>query len=1097
MMRMDLMCLSRCIYHILLLILFCWITTTTHASDWLTHLHDNNRSAQTNETLTLPLYETWQFQSYIPQYAWDDPALQDFWHYATNLKPRMIFDRALYTVSAYNKIYFGSTVDDQVYCLDAETGEILWRFYTNAPVRLPPTIHNNKIYAGSDDGSLYCLNAETGALIWKYTASAEKRMLPGNERIISPWAIRTGVLIDNGAAYFASGMFPEEKVYLCALKADSGKEIWKHEIPYSPQGNLLASEEHLFVPTGRSTPLIFNKSTGEFIKQLSGYGGSYAVLSKNQLIYGPGLTGQLSNASTSSRIATFSGNHMIVTPTASYLHTDTELSAIDRNRYAQLKADEASKSREKNRIVRQLEQAKQSSDETALKELTANLRNAQTALIEVQTQLKKCILWNIPCAHPYALIRAGSHLFAGGENTVVAYDAATGKEVWRADVNGKAYGLTVANQKLIVSTDQGLIHCFGLKTYDSQETKIHKQITIIPILAGINQFVDKTLKYYPKRKGYAVLDSSLNHDMHHDLWGRTQFHFIQLEEDEAIQVRRDLYHKNGIYGSRFCVYPTPLQQHGFTGYFANLIISDRVQWDSDSWKEQLQERLRILQPIHGVMFLKIDDGEKFSERLKEIQVESQVSYSEVDSLLHQYGHWVMIKKGPIQGQGEWTHLYADAGNTASSGDETITQNMRLQWFGRPGPRQMIDRHLRPPSPLAKDGRLFIPANDHIIAADAYNGTVLWNNHVPGFRRVGIPYDVGNMVLTENLLFAVADQVCRGFDVSTGKELITLHLPAEIQTRFPNHEWGYLAYSNGVIIGSAQSPNASRTELSREDVFEQYETFRPLVTSNTLFLHNMNDGTNHVYQNGGYIIQNCKIINTSIAANASSVYFIECQSTNLIDKEGKIPLSQLFEDKINLVALDIHSGGEQFRVPLAIQHFQHIVYLSCTDDVITITGSYNKDETRSVWYSVIAFDAKTGEKLWQQDHENNRKGVGGDHGEQVHHPVVLNDKIIAEPLAYDLKTGRIIEQNSEPWYLPSRGGCGTVSGSAFCLFYRNSNPMIFDFNAGGDAKKLSSVNRPGCWINMIPANGLVLIPEASSGCTCNFSIQTSMAFIPHN
>ena len=29
----------------------------------------------------------------------------------------------------------------------------------------------------------------------------------------------------------------------------------------------------------------------------------------------------------------------------------------------------------------------------------------------------------------------------------------------------------------------------------------------------------------------------------------------------------------------------------------------------------------------------------------------------------------------------------------------------------------------------------------------------------------------------------------------------------------------------------------------------------------------------------------------------------------------------------------------------------------------------------------------------------------------------------------------------------------------------------------------------------PAGGLLLVPEASSGCTCNFAIQTSLAFRP--
>ncbi len=38
-------------------------------------------------------------------------------------------------------------------------------------------------------------------------------------------------------------------------------------------------------------------------------------------------------------------------------------------------------------------------------------------------------------------------------------------------------------------------------------------------------------------------------------------------------------------------------------------------------------------------------------------------------------------------------------------------------------------------------------------------------------------------------------------------------------------------------------------------------------------------------------------------------------------------------------------------------------------------------------------------------------------------------------------------------------------------------------------------RPGCWINFIPAGGLLLVPEASSGCQCPFAIATTIVFKP--
>jgi hypothetical protein len=51
--------------------------------------------------------------------------------------------------------------------------------------------------------------------------------------------------------------------------------------------------------------------------------------------------------------------------------------------------------------------------------------------------------------------------------------------------------------------------------------------------------------------------------------------------------------------------------------------------------------------------------------------------------------------------------------------------------------------------------------------------------------------------------------------------------------------------------------------------------------------------------------------------------------------------------------------------------------------------------------------------------------------------------------------------------------------------------MFDLRTGQHTV-LSTTTRPGCWINIIPAGGMILIPEASAGCTCGYAIQTSLA-----
>ena len=35
-------------------------------------------------------------------------------------------------------------------------------------------------------------------------------------------------------------------------------------------------------------------------------------------------------------------------------------------------------------------------------------------------------------------------------------------------------------------------------------------------------------------------------------------------------------------------------------------------------------------------------------------------------------------------------------------------------------------------------------------------------------------------------------------------------------------------------------------------------------------------------------------------------------------------------------------------------------------------------------------------------------------------------------------------------------------------------------------------RPGCWVNALPVGGLVLLPDASSGCKCSYQNRTWIA-----
>jgi outer membrane protein assembly factor BamB len=309
-------------------------------ADWPTYRADYARSGVAAEPVVVPLIEAWKYEAtHAPQPAWSGEAKADLYNRVFELSHRQDFDQAFHVVVAGSRLYFGSSADDKVYCLDAATGREQWSFFTEGPVRLAPTFHEGRVYVGSDDGCVYCLDAAAGRLMWRRRLGPRDYRIPGNGRIISAWPVRTSVIVRDGSAYACAGMFPSEGVYLCALDARTGEPKWKTEQTDLPaQGYMLASDTRLYVPAGRDNPVVFDRATGKRLRVVEGAGGTYALLSGDLLVFGPGKTGQLCAVPEggTDQLATFAGAHLIVTTNRSYLHSERELSTLDRARYLQL-----------------------------------------------------------------------------------------------------------------------------------------------------------------------------------------------------------------------------------------------------------------------------------------------------------------------------------------------------------------------------------------------------------------------------------------------------------------------------------------------------------------------------------------------------------------------------------------------------------------------------------------------------------------------------------------------------------------------------------------------------------------------------------------
>ncbi|MBL4640374.1 MAG: PQQ-binding-like beta-propeller repeat protein [Verrucomicrobiales bacterium] len=437
------------------------LVTLGQAADWPTYQHDYARTGVARESLLAPFTDGWVHRSkHAPRPAWRGEAKWDGYNKVYDLKSRQIFDYAYHPVIADGLLYYGSSADDKIYCLDATTGEQRWTFFTGGPVRLAPTFAEGRVFVGSDDGHAYCLDAKSGTLVWKTQLGLRDYRIPGNSRIISRWPLRTGIVVIGDLAYCAAGMFPSEGVLITAIEADTGKIKWQQKQTDLPaQGYMLASHTRLYVPAGRNNPVVLNRADGKRIRVVSGQGGTYALLTGDNLVFGPGKTGTLGfvESNQSDQLATFKGNHMIVTPSRSFLQSDTDLSALDRSRYLDL----ARKRRPlKSRLGKLQDELKKVKAGERQRQILKEAGKLGKQLDEVQSAMQECFAWRVPSSQPLSMVLAGQTLITGGHNEVAAYSAKDGSQLWRARADGEVFGLAVADGRLYTSTSKGVIHCY-------------------------------------------------------------------------------------------------------------------------------------------------------------------------------------------------------------------------------------------------------------------------------------------------------------------------------------------------------------------------------------------------------------------------------------------------------------------------------------------------------------------------------------------------------------------------------------------------------------------------------------------------------------
>jgi len=1093
---------------------------TALAEDWPTVMHDNQRTGVTREAVRPPLGLLWTFRSpWPPAAGWAQPVNG---YGARKSKPNVSHDDAFRVIASGGSCYFSSSAENRVYAIDADTGTIRWTFFTGAAPRLAPAYWKGRLYVGSDDGVFHCLDARTGKVGWQVAAAPRREMMLGHGRFSSVWPIRSGGIVDDGVAYFTSGLFPSEGLTFHAVRADDGTVIWRKRIDgtgHVPQGYILAAGGSLFT-TSRTAPARWRKRDGAAMPFNTPFpdvpkaheyrfhnGGTGAQIWKDRhivygracvLAYDPDMP--LKDKYGRSRpggllFNWFNARRILFAGEMAYVATDYHVLAVRQDRLAALAADECKQfelAYKSHRIASYLDHldayrriaAARGEDSPEAKRLTDGPLKWGKAKWDKFPAVAKAIFadfartcrWMTPIKANEAFILAGDVLYAGADSGVFAFDAASGRKLWQVETGARVRALAAANGKLYVSTVDGKVRCFHR---GPGAGKIIRPDAPPPApAASADRRARQIVKSAGVHKGYCLLLGCSDGRVAEALAKTTDLHVeVLLDGDRQVHAARCRLAAAGLYGSRVTVRKGPLAKRRYPPYVFNLVVDTEARS-----KARHDESFRVTRPCGGVLLrwgVLILGG-------------SCRGGAEPESTVPVFGE---TRLDPITGARDWRHNYATAGNTSCSEDRNVRGPFGVLWYGRPGPRQRIERHASPPMPLVVRGRLYTIGYDQVMAYDLYNGVLHWQREIRGATRTGLPIDASNLAADDKRLYLVVDGGrCLALDLATGKTTKTYAVGT-------GGQWAWIAREGKLLFGSrrSSSPDRAVRKQCSEAVFTlDVETGRPVWT----YKGDRIDHGGIALADGRVFLLDRRLTEADRrAALAATVRDTSVPDRKPVDRHGK----PIRPDLRKLVALDATTGKLLWTRSLNITDVtlddtvvqgRGAAACMAADGVVVVHGTGSLGHPHKEFLAgkfarraLYVFDARTGQFLW-----GGRKGYRK-------RPIIVGKTIYAEPFAWDLKTGQIRTApnplSGKPQTLDfHRGyiGCGHLMASGRALFGARGGIAHYNLDQASGFVPFAGMAL-ACGLCAVPAGGVLAVPEGRSGCTCATPIYTSIALYP--
>jgi outer membrane protein assembly factor BamB len=1043
--------------------------------DWPMWRHDVGRTAATDEPLPNSLRLQWKHQMGSPKPAWPD-------------ENRMHFDMCYEPIVVGQTMFVGSNRSDSLAAFDTRSGKELWRFFADGPVRLAPAVWKQFIYFVSDDGFLYCLDAaQGGALVWKIRGGPDGQHLLGNSRLITEWPARGGPVIHEGIVYFGAGIWPSYGTFIRAVDAKTGKDIWTNEdadqfkpklarkkhgtTGVAPHGHLAIVGGQLIVPNGRTMPGIFDLKSGAMVKFHPGHRvgnvfvngmGDYYFVGGRMFHRETGLTmyntvGKILHPPVITKEAIYSvrgdqGGRAKEISGRGGRTTDITigegLSNVDgRSGKNTLVCYHFSDVQPFEDDAQVLQEQHKGGDYQLNKILKKN-NHVQRASIPWSTAL--------PMDNVY--LKAGNRLYGTIGNKLIAVELATGdkeaKTAWKIDAPGSVGSMIAADDRLIVSTTEGGIYCYGAKAggatflAGSPTKSKHPHTTQILKNAGVSD-------------GYAIVLGAGDPLFLETLAARSSLHIIAVEKDsKKVMAARSYLHAAGLYGHRVHILQGDPMKYSLPAYMASLIVTDGDGKISDA---VIKQHFNSLRPFGGMFCFKGSSASSQVSKAKKLQLGDVETKSAGD-------YQLLIRSAAVPGSGDWTQSDADAGNRMSSDDTLVKMPLRVLWFGGESDAiKYINHNAMPPRPQVVGGRMFLSTVGGMSAIDIYTGRVLWQTSIEKLadtygwlgRAKGVRVMGDFYASTADSVYAASNTKCYRLDAADGKIIGTFTLPKPSDGK--ELVWTSIRTANNYLIATAtyhHSIKLNKNTAGESQMRGSASSFIMVfdrISGKLKWKTKADQAFSHI----------------SLAAGGNKVFCVDRMPEEVIKYFKTMGSDKAIAPAV-LKAFDMSSGKQLWTVKDKVfggylRYSEHAdVLASCT---IAKKGS------------VQCYDGGSGKLLW-------KGSMGRSPGKGV---ILFKDTLAMAGFIFSLKDGAKKGRAG----ITDNMSCTDVTAGANISVMRLGGTFGFtpmkNGEAGGKAKQFTGT-RPACHNNVIPAGGVLTAPNVAASCICNYHNQTSMAFI---